>query len=96
MKGIAKPSIYFSAYPLKAIEPQGSTSNDSTKKSPYLRSLLAGKEKTATRARVFPMINPYKEKDARPVSTISPIDRILSRVPKAEETTEKQWFHNYE
>ena len=95
MKGIAKPSFYFSAYPLKAAEQKASTSDD-VSKSPYLRSILSGRGKVTSNVRVFPMINPYREKDAhQDTPPITPITRILSRVPKDSEVTEKQWFHNY-
>ncbi|MEO5563989.1 MAG: hypothetical protein ABIR18_11155 [Chitinophagaceae bacterium] len=82
MKGIAKPSIYFSAYPLKAVEQKATTSND-VSKSPYLRSMLSGRKKIASNVRVFPMINPYREKDAHPdAPPITAISRILDRIPK--------------
>jgi hypothetical protein len=95
MKGIAKPSIYFSAYPLKAAEPETpvSPSESSQSTSPYLRSLLAGKTKEVSRVRVFPMINPYKDPYKGEVK-LSPIDRIMRRIPA--DNSQKQSFRNYE
>jgi hypothetical protein len=93
MKENAKPSIYFSAYPLKAVG-----SNDSKEKtsSPYLKAILSAKPKTKpNRAQVFPMINPYKNpygENLNPVSRVIPVNRV----PVDIELTEKRWFHNYE
>lgn len=92
MKSIARPSFYFSAYPLKAIktsapaEPTG---------SPYLKALLSGKTKTAAapRARVFAMTNPY----SRPYKP-APLRTALrgDKLPNDIELTEKGWFNHYE
>jgi hypothetical protein len=94
MKGIAKPSLYFSAYPLKAIE--NSSSKQKTE-SPYLKAVLSAKPRaSAHRARVFPMINPYKnpyEGTLRAVPMrINPANDVSAGI----ELTEKRWFHNYE
>ena len=96
MKGIATPTIYFSAYSLKNAEQKTSGSNEPSKSSPYLRALLAGRSRSSSKVRVFPMINPYREKDARPVMSRPAIIRQLNHVPEDIELTEKQWFHNYE
>jgi hypothetical protein len=96
MKGIATPTIYFSAYSLKNAEQKPSSSNEPSKSSPYLRALLAGRSRTSSKVRVFPMINPYREKDARPVMPHPAIIRQLNHVPADIELTEKKWFHNYE
>lgn len=95
MKGIAKPSIYFSAYPLKAIQPANSTKESSPSSSPYLKALLSGKTKTSSKVRVFPMINPYKNPYKEEVKVVRIAERPL-HVPEDIELTEKQWFHNYE
>jgi hypothetical protein len=59
MKSNAKSSLYFSAYPLKAIkEPTPASGTE----SPYLRSVLSGSSNIKTsRVRVFPMVNPYPQ-----------------------------------
>lgn len=78
MKGIAKPSLYFSAYSLKAFEHAASSQKEPSQSSPYLRSLLSGKGKKTDRARVFPMINPYK--NPYPEATkLSAIDRVMMK-----------------
>jgi hypothetical protein len=85
MNSIAKPSFYFSAYPLKVIK-------ESTGKepgSPYLKALLSGKTKTRSRGRVLPMINPYNNQ-------FSPAPVEADKLPKDIELTEKDWFKNYE
>jgi hypothetical protein len=87
MKRIAKPSLYFSAYPLKAIkEPSLS---DKQPDSPFLKALLSGKTKTSSRVRVFPMKNPYE-------GQINPAPFAADKLPKDIELTEKDWFKNYE
>lgn len=86
MKSTAKAPLYFSAYPLKAIEskvPEASAQPQ----SPYLRSLLAGNKKSST-LRVYPMANPYKD-HAEPVE--------LRRQPAtAQNSDNNEWFKNYE
>lgn len=96
MKGIARPTIYFSAYSLKNAEQKTPSSNEPSKSSPYLRALLAGRSRTSSKVRVFPMINPYREKDARPVNSRPAIIRHINQVPEDIELTEKKWFNNYE
>jgi len=97
MKEIARPTIYFSAYSLKNAEQKTTaSSNEPPKSSPYLRALLAGRSRTSSKVRVFPMINPYREKDARPVNARPAIIRHINQVPEDIELTEKKWFHNYE
>ena len=86
MNSIAKPSFYFSAYPLKSIKV---SSPDKETASPYLKALLSGKTKTSSRVRVFPMTNP-NTKQFKPV----PFD--TEKLPKDIELTEKDWFNNYE
>lgn len=99
MKGNAKPaSIYFSAYPLKAIE-QAAASSIEAPQSPFLRAIHSGKTKAKLRTNVFPMINPYQERHAQP-QVNNGLYRMISRsrnhVPDDIELTEKRWFHNYE
>jgi hypothetical protein len=86
MKSIAKPSFYFSAYPLKVIK---NVSPEKEPGSPYLRALLSGKTKSNKRARVFPMMNPYN-KQFMP----APVDS--NKLPGDIELTEREWFNNYE
>ena len=80
----AKPaSIYFSAYPLKAVEKAAESASEIVPPSPFLRAVLSGKTKAIARIRVFPMINPYQEKHARPVANAQSsmdVDKALSRV----------------
>jgi hypothetical protein len=86
MKRIAKSSIYFSAYPLKAIKKP--SSSDKQPDSPFLKALLSGKTKTSSRVRVFPMKNPYKDQ-------INPVPPAADKLPK-DELTAEDWFKNYE
>lgn len=87
MKSTAKPSFYFSAYPLKAIK--DSSSADKEPNSPYLRALLSGSTKTSSRVRVFPMITPYKEQPKQ-------LPPVVDKLHRDIELTEKEWFNNYE
>jgi len=86
MKSIAKPSFYFSAYPLKVIK---DISADKEPGSPYLKALLSGKTKTTKRAKVLPMINPY-------TNQFRPAPLESDKLPKDIELTEREWFNNYE
>ena len=97
MKGIAKSSAYFSAYPLRAVEKTTPSSKENQpSQSPYLRSLLTGRTRSTGRARVYPMVNPYrdpyKEKKSVPQGRIAPI----TEVPENIELLENRWFNNYE
>lgn len=90
MKSTAKPSLYFSAYPLKAIKELSATNKQP--ESPYLKALLTGKSKPSSqprKARVLSMNNPYK-------SQFNPAPVKADKLPKDIELTEKDWFKNYE
>ncbi|HSU28108.1 MAG TPA: hypothetical protein VLJ68_06990 [Chitinophagaceae bacterium] len=98
MKSNAEPSIYFSAYPLKAISPETTAPAKTDERSPYLRSILSGKTRTLSRVRVFPMINPYRKPSGRDMQK-NPSDRLKAvenKLPTDIELTEKEWFNNYE
>jgi hypothetical protein len=84
MKSNVKTSLYFSAYPLKAIK---ALTPSSAPESPYLRSVLAGKIKVSSKVRVFPMVNPYP----KPKTSTGPISPIKDIGISGEE-----WFCNYE
>jgi hypothetical protein len=86
MNSIAKPSFYFSAYPLKVIK---ESATDTEPGSPYLKALLAGTTKTSSQGRVFPMINPFNKQ-------FVPAPPDAGKLPKDIELTEKDWFNNYE
>jgi hypothetical protein len=86
MNSIAKPSYYFSAYPLKVIKQAEANKEPG---SPYLKALLSGKTKSRSRGRVLPMINPYNKQFIS-----SPVDS--EKLPKDIELTEKDWFKHYE
>jgi hypothetical protein len=93
MKGNAKPSLYFSAYPLKAVE---AASKQKTG-SPYLRAILTAKPKQqVTRARVFPMVNPYKNPYGENLDPVPSRLIAVNKLPVDIELTEKKWFNNYE
>jgi hypothetical protein len=66
MKGRPRPPFYFSAYRLKTLEEAASNSSSGSVShaSPYLKAILSGKTRKRNNSRVFPMINPYKEKMA--------------------------------
>ncbi|HEX5651894.1 MAG TPA: hypothetical protein VFX58_02405 [Chitinophagaceae bacterium] len=88
MKSNVKSPLYFSAYPLKAIT--GSTAAGTTtnqNQSPYLRSVLAGKPKTSSRIRVFPMANPYLVYKGIP-KPVKPVKDV--------EASGDDWFNHYE
>ena len=86
MKSNARPSLYFSAYPLKALRDTETKADPTT--SPYLKAILCGKTKTLSRVRVMPMVNPYTEKRLTVVKT--------SVLPVDIELTETEWYNNYE
>lgn len=87
MKSAAQSTLYFSAYPLKAIT--GSTSS-SDNESPYLKAVLAGNKATsrASRIRVYPMANPYPKISAVPLPRVAPAKEV--------DSTDKEWFNHYE
>lgn len=87
MKNNMKPSFYYSAYPLKAIE-QAVIAAKNGEPSPKLRALLSDSTKPKTRIRIHPMVNSYKSmlKALRP----------RPRKPKDIEPDGKDWFRNYE
>ena len=86
MKVSAHPSLYFSAYPLRVIK-EKNTSVNAQVQSPYLRSILSGKNKTVSRVRVFPMANPYAQKLILPA---------IIKKAKDVEPAGREWFSNYE
>jgi len=88
MKGNDHPSLYFSAYPLKAVN-QEASAKPSSGQSPYLKAVLSGKTRSMSRVRVFPMINPYKQ------SALS-APKAAGKLPNDIALTEKEWFNNYE
>jgi len=87
MKSNARHSLYFSAYPLKALNQEVSAPSVQNQ-SPYLKAILSSKTRTLSRVRVFPMINPYRP-------TFKPVGKE-SKLPNDVELTEKEWFNNYE
>lgn len=78
--------MYFSAYPLKAIL----QSSSEEEKSPFLKALLTGKTRSMSRVRVSPMLNPYKQRDAKPES------EKKDTTKKETEPTGEEWYKNYE
>jgi hypothetical protein len=88
MKSNAQSTLYFSAYPLKALNEEPSV-KPSQGQSPYLKAILSGKTRTLSRTRVFPMVNPYRK-------MVAPLAIDTSKLPKDIELTEKEWFNNYE
>jgi hypothetical protein len=88
MRSTAKSSGYFSAYPLKALEKATSSSRQS-EASPYLKALLSDSTKqSGVQLRVLPMKNPYMEKIEHTT--------IRTQLIKNVESTDKEWFNNYE
>lgn len=85
MKSNKQSSLYFSAYPLKAIK------ESSSEQSPFLKAILSGKTRTLSRIRVSPMLNPYKV-PSKPVSAKP--EKL--KVNKDIEPTGNEWFNNYE
>jgi hypothetical protein len=87
MKNNIKPSFYYSAYPLKAIE-QAVIAAKNGEPSPKLKALLSDNTKTKGRIRIHPMVNSYK----------SMLKALTPRFRKAKdvEPTGKDWFRNYE
>lgn len=84
-----KPSFYYSAYPLKAIE-QAVIAAKNGEPSPKLKALLSESrgETKITRIRIHPMVNSYK----------SMLKGLIPRFRKAKdiEPAGKDWFLNYE
>lgn len=87
MKNNIKPSFYYSAYPLKAIEKAVSEAKNGDP-SPRLKALLSNDSKTPSRIRIHPMVNAYK-------SVLKALTPRLKKV-KDVEPEGKDWFSNYE
>ena len=88
MKSIVKPSFLFSAYPLRIAKETESANKQPG--SPYLKAVLSGKNKTVVKkARVFPMVNPYR-------GNFKATPEQASKLPKDIELTDKDWFKQYE
>jgi hypothetical protein len=88
MKNNMKPSFYYSAYPLKAIE-QAVVAAKNGEPSAKLKALLSDIPETkTTRIRLHPMVNSYK----------SMLKGLIPRFGKAKEIEPagKDWFLNYE
>ena len=87
MKNNMKPSFYYSAYPLKAIE-QAVVAAKNGEPSPKLKALLSDTPQPKSRIRVHPMTNPYK----------SVLKALTPRFKKVKEIEPigKDWFVNYE
>jgi hypothetical protein len=51
MKRNAQSTLYFSAYPLKALQDEASAKSAETQ-SPYLKAILSGKTRSLSRVRV--------------------------------------------
>ena len=94
MKSNAKSSLYFSAYPLKAIKTPSAAAAIG---SPYLRSVLAGNGKTkSSKMRIFPMANPYPLSQS--TETQAPVSRVtINKITAGTvDATGEEWFSNYE
>lgn len=88
MKDFHQPNFHFSAYPLKALNlPEGENKT-------YLRISRNGDGhiKYVESTKVFPMINPYKEKNSKPL--VKNTNKNIQE-DKVEER-ESEWFSNYE
>ena len=88
MKSNVKPSLYFSAYPLKALMQDAPTKSNLSQSS-YLKSIHSGKIRTMSRIRIFAMMNPYRQ-------AVKPVILNVSKLPEDIELTEKEWYNNYE
>lgn len=86
MKRSNHPSLYFSAYPLKAIK-QEITSTQ----TPYLKAILTGKTREVSKETVSPFINLHKYKGS-PKPVTNGKDKLMTEV----EVAGKDWFKNYE
>lgn len=89
MSAVAKQPAFFSAYPLKVLEKAAAQSIESSR-SPYLKALLSNNARPATRLRVSPMVNPYKE----------PLPQVPSKRPSAPAESRvndsRDWYSHYE
>lgn len=88
MKNEIKPSFYYSAYPLKAIE-QAVVAAKNGEPSPKLRALLTASQNTPqSRIRIHPIVASYR----------SMLRTLQPRIRKAKdiEPDGKDWFRNYE
>ena len=88
MKSDSQPSLYFSAYPLKAINQRPSSGQ-----SPYIKAILSGKTRILSRVKISPMPNPYTNPYKASPKPAAP---EKEKMPKDIELTEKDWFKNYE
>lgn len=88
MESTAKPSVYISAYPLKAVRESNIANHPP--QSPYLKALLSRTlQPDPGRLRVITMWSAQKKYDPLPT-----FDQ--NKLPKDIELTEKNWFINYE
>ncbi len=88
MKNNLKPSFFYSAYPLRAIEKAVISARDG-QPSPRLKALLSAEElPQEKRLRVYSMITPYK----------NILKALTTRIrkPKEVEPVGREWFANYE
>lgn len=87
MKLNNQASLYFSAYPLKAISESLQTASE---QSPFLKALLTGKSRTLSRVRVAPMVNPYP-KDEKQAKAKTEKEKKNDVEPSGDE-----WYKDYE
>jgi hypothetical protein len=87
MKNNMKPSFYYSAYPLKAIE-QAVSAAKNGEPSAKLKALLAEDNKTRARIRISPITHSYKSV----LRALTPRLRKLKEI----EPLGRDWFINYE
>jgi hypothetical protein len=87
MKNNIKPSFYYSAYPLKAIE-QAVLAAKNGEPSPKLRALFSETPQTKRRIRVHSMMNSYKSV----LKVLTPRFRKVKEI----EPLGRDWFVNYE
>ncbi|HEY6502860.1 MAG TPA: hypothetical protein VIZ28_02685 [Chitinophagaceae bacterium] len=89
MKSTAKPSLYFSTYPLKAIKEPSATNKQPD--SPYLRALLSDNKPkpSSSQGRVLSLISAHKRQ-------FTPQSFETTKLSKDIEPAQKDWFKNYE
>ena len=84
MKTRIHPDFYFSAYPLKALN----LPETEDKSSLHIYKNSDGYIRLTGSSKVFPMINPYKEKNTKPAYNNDQPDSI--------EEKGTEWFASYE
>lgn len=87
MKNKVHHSLFFLSNPLKVAEAEpASASSEKKYQTPYLKALLTSRKPSAKVYSINGISNMINKS----------VKRFVSKIPKNIETSEKEWFNNYE